>query len=179
MALAATLKKRHNAGGVTVGIFTVVASGNYATGGDDLDLTKVLGYTNRLPDFVDVNGISGYTYQYDIANKKLKVFQVAGFTPAGTISAPSFTVKNGTILTNGTMGLTADAASASVVGGTAITTDRTLTTTSPVGVPTFTGSAVAAGAGSELPASSYPSGVTGDTITLMATWLSTPGLASN
>ena len=138
----------------------------------------MIGYTNRLPDFVDVVGIAGYIYQYDIANKLLKVFQVAGSTPTGVVSKPSFTVKNGTILTNGTMGLTADTAAASVVGGTGITTDRTLTTTSPVGTPTFTGTAVAAAAASELPASTYPSEVAADTITIMAMWLPVPGMSN-
>ncbi len=61
------------------------------------------------------------------------------YTPAGTNSKPTFTVKNGTILANGTMGLDADSAAANVVGGTGITADRTLTTTSPVGTPSFSG----------------------------------------
>lgn len=61
------------------------------------------------------------------------------YTPAGSNSKPSFLVANGTILANGNLGLDADSASAHVVGGTGITADRTLTTTSPVGTPTFSG----------------------------------------
>jgi hypothetical protein len=41
------------------------------------------------------------------------------------------------------IGLSADAASATVEGGTGISTARTLTTTSPVGTPTLTGTAAA------------------------------------
>ncbi len=196
MAITGALKKRHQTGQGLVAIVTLTASGSYSTGGDSLDLPALVGYTNRQPDFVDINGSGGYVYQYDLANKKVKVFSIAGFTPAGTVAAPvftgtavkpEFTVKNGTIGSNMTMGLTADAASASVVGGTGITTDRTLTTSSPVGTvtptgvnsaPAFTGTAVAAAALSELAATTYPSGVTSDVITLMAWWIPTPSLTA-
>lgn len=172
MALTATLVKRHQGGSGTIGKFTIAASGNYATGGMDLDFAPVMGYTNRQPDFVQVQGMAGYTYQYDHTNKKLLIFQSP--QPAGTITQPTFTVKNGTIGSNMQTGLTADATTANFVGSTGITTDRTLTTTSPVGTPTFTGSAAAALG--QLAATTLPVGVTGDTIIALAFWIPTPAL---
>lgn len=172
MALTATLVKRHQGGMGTVGKFSIAATGNYATGGMSLDFTPVMGYTNRQPDFVEIRGIAGYTYSYDLTNKKVLIFQ--GNQPAGTISQPSFTVKNGTIGSNMTIGLAADSASTNVVGGTGVTTDRALTTTSPVGVPTFTGGA-AAPLG-ELAATALPAGVTGDTILALVFWIPTPAI---
>lgn len=59
-------------------------------------------------------------------------------TLTGTIAAPTFTVKNGTIGSNMTLGLTADANSANLVGGTGITADRVLGASSPVGAPGLT-----------------------------------------
>lgn len=170
MAMAATLVKRTKTSGEIVGIFTLTASGSYSTGGDSLDFSTIIGFTNQQPDFVQIVGIAGYRYEYDIANKKVLVRQVdfAG----GTVSKPTFTVKNGTAVANGTINLDADSASANVVGGTGITTDRTLTTTSPVGTPTISGVA----ANSQLPASAYPAGVTGDTIRARVTWISGVGL---
>jgi hypothetical protein len=84
----------------------------------------------------------GYVFEYNYSTNKLLAYRSAN--AAGTISKPTFTVKNGTIGVNMTVGLTADATTADVVGGTGITTDRALTTTSPVGTPTFTGSGAAA-----------------------------------
>jgi hypothetical protein len=172
MALTATLVKRHQTGMGLVGKFAIVAAGNYATGGMDLDFAPVIGYTNRQPDFVQIQGMAGYTYQYDYASKKVLMFQSP--QPAGTITQPTFTVKNGTIGSNMTIGLTADATTANVVGGTGITTDRTLTTTSPVAAPTFTGGAAAALG--QLAATTLPAGVTGDTIVALVHWISTPSL---
>lgn len=88
----------------------------------------------------------------------LTAWQAGGVAATGTISKPTFTVKTGTALANGTINLDADAATANVVGGTGITADRTLTTTSPVGTPTFTGSATAAADFAEVAASTDLSG---------------------
>jgi hypothetical protein len=137
-------------------IVPLTLSGSYpgTAAGDPLDLTGIVP-SNSVPIFADVKEIqpagtatSGVKWDFAVgttqANGALLAQISAGFTPAGTVAKPSFTVKNGTILANGTMGLDADAASANVVGGTGITADRTLTTSSPVGTPAFTGTAVAA-----------------------------------
>ncbi len=179
MALAITVKKRKKDGLGLIALVQLTASGSYSTGGDSADLAAAIGYTNRQPDFVSIKGIAGYVYEWDGTNKTVIVRQSAGFTPAGTISKPSFTVKSGTILTDASIGLTADAVNADVVAkSSAITTDRTLTTTSPVGTPTLSGSAVAAAALAELPATTYPSGVTGDTILAKVEWIAAPQLSA-
>lgn len=74
MALAATLVKRSGGSGVLVGVFTIVPSGSYATGGDSLDLALTMGFTTRQPAIVLISGKAGFIYQYDLANKKMFVY---------------------------------------------------------------------------------------------------------
>lgn len=146
-------------------LLEITFDNSYASGGEPVSADEIglQSISAMMLGTVDQDS-AGYVVQYDKQVGKLRVFRSAGFTPAGTVAAPtfsgssvqpSFTVKNGTILANGTMGLDADAASAHVVGGTGITADRTLTTTSPVGAitpagtnsaPAFSGAAVAAAA---------------------------------
>lgn len=54
-------------------VFPLTPSGNYATNGDPLDFGP-LGPLTKQPINVDVRGISGFVYAYDLVNKKLKVF---------------------------------------------------------------------------------------------------------
>lgn len=111
----------------------------------------------------------GYVFKYDIANEKVKLYQVAGFTPAGSGTAaaqvftgtlgtaPTFTVTKGAILASSELGLSADATSATVNNNAIASTLTLLAANSPVGATTpagtnatsavtFTGTAVAAGA---------------------------------
>lgn len=74
MALAGTRTKRDQMPGMLVGVFSVVASGNYATGGDSLDLQPLMGITTKQPDMVFISGKAGFVYPYDLANKKMLVF---------------------------------------------------------------------------------------------------------
>lgn len=74
MALATTLSKRSKTSGVLNGIFSLTFSGSYSTGGEALDLSTLIGFTNRRPDFVEVVGVAGYIYKYDYANKKVLVY---------------------------------------------------------------------------------------------------------
>jgi len=164
MAMTGTLVKRRGFG-IIEGVFSLAASGSYATGGDTLDFAPLMGYTNKQPTWVEIQGIAGFIYEYDRTNKKVLVRQVGA--AAGTISQPSFTVKSGSLGSNLTVGLSADSAAAEFIGSVGVTTNRTLTTTSPVSAPTFTGTATSA---AELPASSYPAGVTGDTIIARCAW---------
>ena len=121
----------------TEGLITL--SGTYATGG--VALTQLALGLSTVNSATFEQG--AYTFKYDISNQKLLLYYSAGFTPAGTISKPSFTVAaSGAIGTNMEVGLSADSASATFEGGTGITASRTLTTTSPVGTPTLTGTAV-------------------------------------
>jgi hypothetical protein len=171
MAVASTLLNRDKTSGKLSAVMSLVFSGSYATGGETLDLAPLVGFTNKQPTIVRIQGIAGYTYSYDAANKKIKIFNSS---PGGLLSQPSFTVLAGTIIAGGGLGLDAASVAGRVVGGTAITTNLVLTTTSPVGTPTFT--ATASGL-AELSSASYPSGVTGDTVLLEAVWYSGVGVA--
>lgn len=74
MALALSGVKRFKFGAGLIVVGTITPSGDYETGGNALDLSKVAGLTNRQPDVVLVGGIAGFIYQYDKANKKLLVY---------------------------------------------------------------------------------------------------------
>jgi hypothetical protein len=74
MALTAAVLKKTSSGGAITALFSIVASGSYATGGDPLDFAPLVGYTNRQPSFVDINGKAGFEYKYDLANKKMFVY---------------------------------------------------------------------------------------------------------
>lgn len=112
----------------------------YPAGG--IPLTKAsLGCPNHIlsVNMYDANDASGYVYKYDSENNKLRIYQAA---PTGTNSKPTFTVTKGAITANTELGLSADAATATVNNNT-IAATLALTTNSPVGIPTFTGTAAA------------------------------------
>lgn len=64
---------------------SLVASGSYPAGGDVADFTQ-LGSIIRAKDplFVDIQGKSGWIYQYDYVNKKVLVYA----NTAGGANAP-------------------------------------------------------------------------------------------
>lgn len=101
---------------------------SYASGGESLTAANIgLGVIESISFN---HGEDGYVFKYDHTNKKVIVY---------TPSQPTFTVAaSGAIGTNMEIGLSADAASATVEGGTGISAARTLTTTSPVGAPVLT-----------------------------------------
>lgn len=124
----------------------------YPTGGVAMPAMGSFGMKMRL-DYLTVFDESGtgYMYKYDKTNKKLMIYVAPSFTPAGTVALPTFTIKSGTIGTNMSIGLTADATTADVVGGSGITANRAIDTThTPVGAQAFTGTAVAAAVLSQL-----------------------------
>lgn len=133
--------------------------GTYATGGITVTAKQVgLGTIQQL--IVDPAG--GYTFSWNASTGKVLAYAASSgsFTATGTNSKPTFTVNSsGAIGTNMEVGLSADAASATFEGGTGITAQRVLTTTSPVGTPTFTGDAVAVSV-AEVTTSTDLSGVT-------------------
>lgn len=146
-------KRIHVVGTIAIG----ASPGTYSTGGVALNpLTKLASQVPGAARLVkmSVEGIAGIKYEFDKANSKLIMRSSAAY-------APTFTVKTGTIGSNMTTGLTADAATASFVGGTGITADRSLTTNNPVG-------ALAAAALAELASAAMPASVSGDTITFEA-----------
>lgn len=200
MAVTATLLKRLKDPQGLRGIFTLVFSGNYATGGASLDFSPKIGYTNRQPGRVEIIGIAGYIYEYDLTNKKVIVRQgaVAGSivgTFVGTALVGTFagTAHSHTIFLNdGDEGYSTTAtvlaaanklgastggdltvAGISTTGGSGGILETTDTGTVTVSTPTGTVTAALTGTsapGGELPASAYPAGVTGDTISAIAIW---------
>jgi hypothetical protein len=97
---------------------------------------------------------TGYVYKYDSTNHTIRIYQSAGFTPAGSVAAPAFTGSAlGThththTLTNGTAGaaVTFSTDHLEATGGGTLTSSATGGGT-PAGsnsAPAFTGNAVAA-----------------------------------
>lgn len=182
MALTATLVKRTKSIQGLVGIFTITASGSYATGGNSLDFAPKIGYTNRQPRSVVVSGIAGYIYEYDLANKKLIVRQgaVAGSiaaTFAGTPHTHDLFLNSGDVAYSTTASVLAAANKLGPGAGADITVTGIVTNTGSGGILQATETGVVTAAltgtaapGGELPASAYPAGVTGDTITAIAIW---------
>ena len=115
-----------------------------ATPGEALTMAT-LGLTEMF--YFHAHDVGGYSFlhNYSTTAGKLAAFAGAGFTPAGTISKPTFTVTKGAILGSSELGLSADAATATVNNNT-IAATLELTPNGPVGVPTFTGTAVGAAA---------------------------------
>lgn len=152
--VSCTITSEGIAGNLYIASGSCTMSGSYATGGDLFGSGNTLaqagqalcGSFARVPQVVLVEACKGGNlFEYDHTNRKLLAYRpLAAHTPVGTNSKPAFEVLSGTIGTNMELGLSADSDAATYEGGTGITATRTLTTTSPVGVPTFTGTAVTA-----------------------------------
>ncbi len=58
---------------------TILASANYATGGETVNFAQSEIKSNRVPDWVEIHGKAGYVYGYDpgttLANGKMLVFE--------------------------------------------------------------------------------------------------------
>ena len=152
------------------------ATSTYPSGGIPLSNLKNWGFPYEVSEVIltDASNGDGYVYKWDSVNNKLRIYQSPAVTATGTVAAPTFTgnaiqptftVSNGTIGSNMTVGLTANAVTASFVGGTGITSSLSLTTNNPVGTvtatgtnsaPAFTGTAVAATALAEVATSFAP-----------------------
>jgi len=147
MAVAASNLAWGNAGSETTTTGTLTFSGTYSTGGEAIT-AAALGLSTV--NFLDlIQGEDGLVAKWDKANSKILLYRSAGLTPAGTLSKPTFTVTKGAILASSELGLSADAATATVNNNT-IAATLALTTNSPVGTPTFTGTAVSAAALAEV-----------------------------
>lgn len=201
MAAVATLTSKWDDSKILNVVGTIALTGNYATGGISLDFEDIVttkpgvvalpGVSKQPIGPVDIKGIAGYLYEYDLANKKLLIRQSAGFTPAGTVAAPVFTgdplathVHDLRVI-GGQAAAGTDAVQASqadLILGKEEATDAVIagadqatkggvvpvTAGTPSGTnsaPAFTGTAVAAAPFAELAAAGLPAGVTGDTIT--------------
>lgn len=85
MAVSAVVKKRFKPGNSYVVIAQLTLSGNYVTGGDSFNVPNLAGYTNRYPDMVIIEGISGYLYRWVKATNKVLVFG-SGAAAGGPLS---------------------------------------------------------------------------------------------
>ena len=88
MALTRTLVRQFVKRGMRERWWDVTFDSSYPAGGESLTAAN-LGL--HVAQFVNASGPSGYTFPYDHTNSKLMAFRAPGFTPAGTISAPTFT----------------------------------------------------------------------------------------
>lgn len=68
-------------------VATLVFSGNYATNGDVYDFAAISQGVGQ-PLFVDIRGKAGFSYEYDLANKKIIVRQQLNPANAGGADIP-------------------------------------------------------------------------------------------
>jgi len=86
MPLAATFNGKSKRNGKWTEITGTIAwDSSYPTGGEDF--TGI--FSNVI--YLHLGQYLGFSFQVDYVNKKILVYSSAGFTPAGTISAPIFT----------------------------------------------------------------------------------------
>lgn len=136
MALTLASREYHNAGSQRQTVLKATFDSSYATGGEALSAQD---FGMKTVNLVTAEPASGYTFEYDYTNAKLKAFRSAGFTPAGTNSAPTVTITGGQ---GAGVAVQIDTdANAAVLGKTAAATRTGIT---GVQAPTFTGTAVAA-----------------------------------
>lgn len=158
----------------------------YPSGGVPLSGISSWGFSYTIADIflVDDSNSDGYVYKWDFTNNKLRIYYSAGFTPAGTVAAPTFTgsalAAHGHVLYVGT-GATdatgarvnaatnvlemnnAGASIASIASATGNGGIVQVTAGTPAGTnsaPAFTGTAVAAGVLTEVSTSFAPASAT-------------------
>ena len=68
---------RHAIGDMWVLIGTLTFSGSYATGGDTVDLTRYLLGTSGAKFILPLSDLRGNGMEYDLVNKKLKLYSAA------------------------------------------------------------------------------------------------------
>ena len=168
MSLGIAIKGHNIVGNVRQTIATIDFDSSYPTGGEPLSARNLaLGVVDNLQVFPK----NGYIFEYDYTNSKLKAYHpTRGITPAGTNAAPTFT--GSALATHGhntSVGATAIVAGADntiiknaagdgieVAGtGASFTVATSLlsagTPSGTVSAPAFTGTAVGAQAGTEVP----------------------------
>lgn len=146
MALTISSLKRSVAGSKRLSTAIGTFSGTVSSGGESLTPKQLGLHVIEKLDATDVSASAPYVYTYDYTNQKLVVFKTDG---SATSSKPTFTVTKGAITTSTELGLSADAATATVNNNT-IASTLTLTPNGPVGTPTitFAGAALAEATGS-------------------------------
>lgn len=121
--------------------YDFLPSGNYGTGGGILVSPNLFGVSllDQIENVIladwSATSPAGYVFFWNHVTGAIQFFEPAGLTPAGTISAPTITT-----LTN------ASTSAPVYVTGGALTQIAGATGITGVQAPTFTGSAIAAGA---------------------------------
>jgi hypothetical protein len=165
-------------------VVDVTFDNSYATGGESL-APEQFGLRSILGAQI-LGGGSGYHFEYVVSTGKIKAYRSAGFTPAGTVAAPTFTgdalaahrhslfvatgatdatgarvnaATNSLAMNNAAATVAGIAAASGSAGGVVDVTAGTPTGTNSA--PAFTGTAVSAAALSEV-----GSGVDLSTVTL-------------
>jgi hypothetical protein len=146
ITLTVTNLTRNSMGNKRCNEATFTPAGTYLTGGFTLSPGS-LGLFAFDTGGVDFNAPSGYVMNYDASTGKVLVYVTGSVTPAGTVSKPTLTVTKGAILASSELGLSADAAGATINNNTIAST---LALTAPISQPTFTGTATTAAALAEL-----------------------------
>ena len=91
MPLTATITNQYDNGQSLEVIGTLVASGDYSTGGDSIPRTDLNIKSSRAPVFVSVKGKGGYIYEYIVGTALLLVRECAGSaTLAPEIAASAY-----------------------------------------------------------------------------------------
>ena len=67
---------------------TLALSSSYATGGDTFTAAN---FGLSQIDHLRVYSGGGYVFETDLTNNKVKAYRSSGFTPSGTVAAPTFT----------------------------------------------------------------------------------------
>lgn len=142
MGLTVAITKRAVSGDMNIIAGTIAFDSSYPTGGEAL-APKDFGL--RQIDLLLVQPAVGLAFEYDYTNQKLKAFRSAGFTPAGSNTAPTVTITGGQGA--GVAVQISSDADAAVLGKTAATTRTGIT---GVQAPVFTGTAVAEAAFAEV-----------------------------
>lgn len=148
----ANLSPFYIAGGLGINWFPMTS----ASGG-----TFIADTSESIPNnaVFESQGTTGYIYRWNRNSNTFQIYQSAGSTPAGTVSAPTITTTTGTPATlpigvDGSNHLTQTAGATGILG---------------VQAPTFTGTAQAAAPFSEFPdATAIPQAIIGDLIAFVA-----------
>lgn len=142
-----TIKKRSNVGDQAMTIAQIDLAGTYATDGFTLT-PKSFGLSTI--NQVVIPNYSGYSFEWDRANGKVKVYSgTADFTPAGTNAAQTVTVSY-TASTSGMVPLYIGNTAGAQTLYAVFTSDTSSARTIAIPAQTFTGTAVSAGASEEV-----------------------------
>jgi len=168
MAITVSGLKRYSLGSALMNTGQLAFDSSYLSGGEPLSARKLGLHQVKS---MEISPVDGYVFSYDYTNAAVLVYRASGFTPAGTLSTPTFTgsemamhthslfLSNADVVDGATTRVNAgqdllgantgdDLLIAGVPDGNSHGGIIQITAGTPAGTvsaPTFTGSAVAAG----------------------------------